>query len=65
MGGFPWFLPKHQGMEDQGCNVEYGNVTPTKGGARNADPDTRTPTCYENDVLGFQHVETWRDHCVA
>ena len=28
LDGFPWLLPKHQGMEDQGCEVYYRHRPP-------------------------------------
>ena len=28
LGGFPWFLPKHQGMEDQGVAKCYMRLPP-------------------------------------
>ena len=59
-----------------GCNVERGNVIPTKRGVRNADPETRRQTAVRMAIIfwgggfqggggGFQHMEMWRNRYVA
>ena len=44
LGGFPWFLPKDQGMEDQGPGAESGTRTVGTGFV-NEEPKLEPEVC--------------------